>query len=208
MRRNLVVLAAVIAIGACTSTPIPTARPSSSPAPVPLITPPLPRASPTATPAPAPTATPTPAPTATSITELVGRLTVTHPVAWRVVPGPDPIAGRPVPLFYLSDVRLTVGPCPTPNPKSGVFHACPEPLAELPSGGVLVTVVPNLGLPAMNPPQVSVGAATAQCRAIRGDAEMASVVGGTVLTACLRGPGLAAHEAEVRAVVASLGPAS
>jgi hypothetical protein len=142
------------------------------------------------------------------ITEQVGLLTVTHPVAWRLVAGPKGIPNRPIPLFYLSDAPLTVGPCPTPDPKSGEFQACPEPLAALPSGGVLVTVNPNLGLPTMNPPQVTVKTATKPCHAIGGEAEMWSVVGGTVLTACLRGPDLAAHEAEVRAVIASLKPAA
>jgi hypothetical protein len=58
----------------------------------------------------------------------------------------------------------------------------------------------------MNPPEIGVGTATKPCKAIGGDAEMRSVVGGTVLGACLRGPDLAAHEAEVRAVIASLKP--
>jgi hypothetical protein len=207
VRRFLVVFAAVIAVAACTSPPIPTASPVPSPGLAsPNMSPPPP--SPAITPTRSRAITPTPSPAATVITEQIGLLTVTHPVAWRVVPGPDQVANRPVPLFYLSDVPLTVTPCPTPNSKSGEFHACPEPLAALPSGGVLVTVVPNLGLPAMDPPRVGVEAATGPCHAIGGDAEMHSVVGGTVLTACLRGPDLAAHKAQVRAVIASLKPAS
>lgn len=201
MHRTLIVLAAVIAVAACNSTPISTASPNSSPS---GIASPVPSPTPSAS----PIATPSQSPTASVITELVGLLTVTHPVAWRLVAGPKDIPGRPIPLFYLSNAPLIVGPCPTPDPKSGAFQACPEPLATLPSGGVLVTVTPNLGLPAMNPPQVSVKEATESCDAIGGDAEMWSVVGGTVLTACLRGPDLAAHEAEVRAVIASLKPAT
>ena len=97
---------------------------------------------------------------------------------------------------------------PDAGSKSGEFQGCPEPLAVHPSGGVLVTVDPNLGLPAMNPPHVAVRTATKPCDAIGGDAEMWSAVGGTVLRACLRGPDLAAHEAEIRAVIASLKPAA
>ena len=198
MRRNLAAFASVIAIAACNSTPIPTASPnpssSSSSSPIP-------------SPSASPVAPPSQSPSVSVIIEQVGLLTVTHPVAWRLVAGPKVIPGRPVPLFYLSDAPLTVGSCPTPDPKSGEFRGCPEPLAALPSGGVLVTVNPNLGLPAMNPPEIGVGTATKPCRAMGGEAEMGSVVGGSVLTACLRGPDLAAHEAEVRAVIASLKPA-
>jgi len=201
MHRHLIVLAAVIAVAACNSTPIPTANPNPSPS---GIASPIPSPTPSAS----PIASPSQSPTVSVITEQVGLLTVTHPVAWRLVAGPKEFPNRPVPLFYLSDAPLTVGPCPTPDPKSGEFQACPEPLAALPSGGVLVTVNPNLGLLAMNPPQVTVETATEPCHAIGGDAEMWSVVGGTVLTACLRGPDLAAHEAEVRAVIASLKPAA
>jgi hypothetical protein len=197
MRRNLVGFAAVIAIAACNNTPIPTV--SSNPSPSGIASP---------TPSAPPSASPSQSPTVSVITEQVGLLTVTHPVAWRLVAGPKEIPNRPIPLFYLSDAPLTVGPCPTPDPKSGEFQGCPEPLAALPPGGVLVTVNPNLGLPAMNPPQVTFENKTKPCHAIGGEAEMWSVVGGTVLTACLRGPDLAAHEAEVRAVIASLKPAA
>ena len=217
MRRHLVALAAVIAVAACNSTPVPTAAPSPVSTPVASATL-APVASPVASPTPMPTASPTPMPTATItpnpsptaalITEQVGLLTVTHPVAWRVVAGPEAIPNQPVPLFYLSDAPLAVGPCPTPDPKSGEFQGCPDPLSALPAGGVLVTVDPNLGLPAMNPPQVSVQVATGSCRALGGAAQVWSVVGGAVVSACLRGPDLATREAEVRGVIASLKPAS
>jgi putative hemolysin len=204
MPRNLILLAAVIAIAACNSTPVPTASPNPSPS---GIASPIPSPIPSPTPTASPSASPSPSPTASVITEQIGLLSVTHPVAWRLVAGPTEIPGRPIPLFYLSDAPLTVAPCPTPDPKTGAFQACPPPLAALPAGGVLVTVDPNLGLPAINPPQVGVATATAPCQAIGGEAEMSSVVGGTVVRACLRGPDLAAHEAEVRAVIASLKPA-
>jgi hypothetical protein len=196
VRRTLIVLTALIAIAACSSRPVPSV--------------PIPSPSATASPIPSPTPSPSPGtslsqpPTASLVTEQVGLLTVTHPVAWRLVEGPKGIPGRPVPLFYLSDAPLTVAACPRPNRKSGEFRGCPEPLAALPSGGVLVTVEPNLGLLATNPPQVTVTTATKPCKAIGGEAEMRSVVGVTVLNACLQGPDLASHEAEVRAVIASL----
>jgi hypothetical protein len=205
MPRNLIVLSAVIALAACNSTPIPTASPNPSPSGVASA---IPSPIPSPVPSASPSASPSPSPTVSMITEQVGLLTVTHPIAWRLVAGPKEIANQPVPLFYLSDAPLTVGPCRTPDPKRGEFQGCPEPLAALPSGGVLVTVVPNLGLPAMDPPQVTFGNETKPCHAIGGEAEMWSVVGGTVLSACLRGPDLPAHEAEVRAVIASLKPAA
>jgi len=215
MHRNLIVLTAVIAFAACNSTPTPTASPNSSPSGIASSSPNpdvilIPNAStgPAIVPIPAPSASVPQSPIVSVITEQVGLLTVTHPVAWRLVAGPKEVPGRPIPLFYLSDAPLTVGPCPTPDPKSGEFQGCPEPLAALPSGGVLVIVDPNLGLPAFNPPQVTVRTATDPCHAIGGDVEMWSAVGGTVLRACLRGPDLAAHEAEVRAVIASLKPAA
>src|SRR6476661_1585931 len=201
MRRNLIVLGALIGVASCTSPSIPTASPNSTPSGT---APPFP--SPIAS--GSPIASPSQSPAASVITERVGLLTVTHPVAWRLVAGPRNIPGRPVPLFYLSDAPLTVGPCPTPDPTGGEFQGCPAPLAVLPSGGVLITVDPNLGLPARNPPEIGVSAATRPCRAIGGEAEMRSVVGATVLSACLRGPDLAAHEAEVRSVIASLNPAA
>src|SRR6476619_7613627 len=167
MRRNLAAFAAVIAIAACSSTPIPAASPNPSSS---SSSPPIP--SPIPSPSASPVAPPSQSPSVSVITEQVGLLTVTHPVAWRLVAGPKGIPGRPVPLFYLSDAPLTVGPCPTPDPTGGEFQGCPAPLAVLPSGGVLITVVPNLGLPARNPPEIGVSAATRPCRAIGGEAEM------------------------------------
>jgi len=212
MRRHLVALvAAVIVVAACNSSPVPTAAPSpvstpvASPPPMPATTP---ASTPTTTPTPTAATTPNPSPPAALITAQVGLLTVTHPVAWRLVAGPKAVPNRPVPLFYLSDAPLAVGPCPTPDPKSGEFQGCPDPLSALPAGGVLVTVDPNLGLPAMNPPRMDVQVADGPCRALGGAAQMWSVVGGAVVTACLRGPDLATREAEVRGVIASLKPAS
>lgn len=197
MRLHLIVLTAAIVVAACSSPPLPTASPTPSPSPV---------ASPT--PSPSPVASPTPSPATSNITEQVGLLTVTHPASWRVVAGPKAVPSRPVPLFYLSDAPLTVGPCPTPDPTTGEFQDCQEPLSALPLGAVLVTVSPNLGLLALIPPQVGVQVADGPCRAIGGESQIFSVVGGAVVTACLRGPDIAAHEAEVRGIIASLKPAS
>jgi hypothetical protein len=140
------------------------------------------------------------------ITEQVGRLTVTHPVAWQVVAGPKAVPGLSVPLFYLSNVPLAVGPCPTPAPKSGVlFSGCPEPLSALPADGVLVTFSPNSGgLFEGIPPQITVGAPEASCRAIGAEAQVYSATAGTVVIACLRGPDLSPGEAAIRSVIASL----
>lgn len=199
MRLPLMLIIAVSAAAACDS-------PTPPPASLMLSASPMPSASPIAT--ASPIASSTPSPTTSIITEQVGLLTVTHPAAWPVVPGPTAVPDRPVPLFYLSDAPLTVGPCPTPDPTTGEFQGCAEPLSGLPFGAVLVTVSPNQGLPAFDPPQVGVQVADGRCRAIGGETQINSVVGGAVVTACLRGPDIAKHEAEVRGVIASLKPAS
>jgi hypothetical protein len=200
MFRIAAVAAALIVVACAPTEPVPSAAPSFPPVvtPVPVDLTSSPSVSPSAA------ARSSQSSAASVITEQVGLLSVTHPVAWRLVAGPEEIPGRPVPLFYLSNAPLTVGACPTPDPKSGEFQGCPEPLAALPPGGVLVTVNPNLGIVAMNPPQITFKAKTEACHAIGGEGEMWSVVGGTVLNACLRGPDLAAHEAEVRSVISSL----
>lgn len=137
------------------------------------------------------------------ITESVGNLIVTHPAEWRVVPGPAQIKGGVVPMFYLTNAPISVGACPTPR-ADGTFDGCPEPIETLPVGGVLVTVTPNLGLPEIVPPQVGVEEAKGPCRSIGGERSVASVVAGSVLTACLRGPGLDQAEAQVRQLIATL----
>ena len=185
MRRLSLVL--VTALAACTTTP--TATPGvASPSPSAV--------TPTAAPTPAPTLVPS------FVTEQIGRLTVTHPRDWRLVAGP---AGGPFsPLFYLSTGSLTVQLCPTADPTTGAYAGCPPPLPELAPNGVLVTVWPNRGLPAAVPPIVRVEAASGACQAIGGDAQMQSVVGASVVGACLRGPDVAPSEADVRTVIDSL----
>jgi hypothetical protein len=194
VRRMIVVLTALILVAACNSSPLPTPSPVSSAAPTAAT--PMPPASPSAT--PAASATPP------LVTEQMGHLTVTHPRTWRAVAGPSVVANRPVPLFYLSNAPLTVVPCHTPDTKTGVFEGCPDPISELPADGVLVTINPNLGILALNPPRVSVETASGSCRSIGGETQMSSVVWSTVVTACLRGPDIAASEAQVRGVISSL----
>ncbi len=134
----------------------------------------------------------------------IGSLTVTHPASWHVMAGPPVVPARPVPLAYLANVGLSVGTCPTITP-GGVAGPCTAPVRSLPDGGVLVTIAPNLGLAAMTPPRVStISPPEAWCRRIGGEAEAWSVVSGTCITACLRGPGLAASEAQFQALVGSI----
>jgi hypothetical protein len=204
MRRHLLVVAAVIAVAAFLAAlliAVLGATPVVSPTQTPTTA---------TTPSPTTATTPNPPPTAALITEQVGRLTVTHPVAWRVVAGPKAVPNLLVPLFYLSDVPLAVGPCPTPDPKTGaLFQGCPEPLSALPADGVLVTISPNFGgLFEGIPPLITVGEPDASCRAVGADAQVYSATVGTVVTACLRGPDLSSHEAEVRGVINSLKPAA
>lgn len=179
---------------------------------------PLPSAtsSPTSPPSPSPVAAlPSPSlprPGADVMTDQVGDLGITHPTAWALVPGPPPVTGPAtgyaVPLFYLSTSPLDVVPCPSPDPTTHVFAACRPPLRSLPDAGVLVTVAPNLGLPAFVPPKISTGPASDGCLAVGGDAEVDAVVGAIVISTCLRGPGLGLSEAEARAMIGSITGAS
>jgi hypothetical protein len=190
--RRLVVLAAALAIASCTTTPTPSTP--SAPGPSTIVSP-APTSSPAASAAHSPVAL---------ITDHIGSLTISHPAAWSLVPGPAPVSGGFVPLFYLSNAGFAVRPCPTPNPTTHAFDGCPAPLAALPPGGVLVTVIPNGGLAAMVPPQVFVQAPTDACLAIGSDAQVFSVVGGVVVTGCVRGPDAATSEAAVKAMIASI----
>jgi hypothetical protein len=196
MRRHLFALVAVIAIAACSSPPAPTASPSAT-----LVESSTPSS--VASPTPTPTASAIPSSSLPSalVTEQVGRLSVTHPLAWHVIDGPMVVPNRPVPLFYLSDAPLTVGPCPTPDPTTGAFPACPMPLSALPAGGVLVVFSPNPGFMEGVPPLITVEAPDTSCRAVGGEAQVYSAAAGMVVIACLRGPDLPTHEAEVRGVI-------
>ncbi len=155
--------------------------------------------------APSASAAPTPAATRSGlITGPIGPLTVTRPAAWRVVGGPPAVPGRPVPLAYLANVGLSVGTCPTITP-DGVFGPCAAPIRTLPADGVLVTIAPNMGLAETIPPQVgTISPPDAWCGGIGGGAEEWSAVSGAFITACLRGPGLAASEAQFQAFIGSI----
>lgn len=146
-------------------------------------------------------------PSPTLVTEQIDGLTVTHPVTWQVIRAPAGSQRPSRPLFYLSDVPLTVEPCPSADPATGVFGPCPEPVAALPPGGVLVTVATNPGLAALVPPLVNVQAANPACKSLGGETEVESVVGGAVVDACLRGPDLAGAEDQVRGLIAALSQA-
>jgi hypothetical protein len=190
--RRLLILAAALAIASCSTTPTPST--SSAPEPTTIVSP-LPTSSPAAAAVPSPAAL---------ITDHIGRLTISHPAVWSLVPGPAPVSGGLVPLFYLSNKPLDVRPCPTANPTTHAFDGCPAPLAHLSPGDVLVTVIPNGGLAAMLPPQVFVQAPTDACIALGSDAQVFSVVGGVVVTGCIRGPDEATSEAELKAMIASI----
>ncbi len=93
---------------------------------------------------------------------------------------------------------------PTITP-AGVFGPCTPPVRTLPAGGALVTIAPDMGLDEPIPPEVrTISPPEAWCSGIGGEAEEWSAVSGTVITACLRGPGLDASEAQFRALVGSI----
>jgi len=149
------------------------------------------------------------APPPATVTEQLGQLRVTHPVAWAPVGGPGPVAGGGlVPRFYLANTSLTVT-CPPSS--GGLFQGCPAPLKTLPEGGVLVTVSDAGNLAEIDPPPVTAEAPTddwpGPCRSIGGERQVVSVLDGVIVSACLRGPNLDASEAAVRAMITSLAPA-
>lgn len=168
----------------------------------------------TATPTPSPLVEPSALPSASVpavssspaalMTDHLGRIAISHPATWIFTSGPPAVAGGSVPLFYLSNIVLDVRPCPTPNPTTHVFDGCAPPVTQLIEDGVLVTVSPNLGLAALVPPVVTVESASDGCLAIDGAQEVFAVVGGVVVTGCLRGPDVSASTAELQEVIASI----
>ncbi|GEM_PF-7092321 len=138
------------------------------------------------------------------VTHTIGAAIVTHPADWRLVAGPNrPADGRAVPDAYLANIPITVVPCPSFR-DDGTYAGCVPPTDELPAGGVLVSLSPNLGLSELIPPLVSVTAPTASCQSIGGERSILAVATGLVVEACLRGPGLDQSETQVRAAVASM----
>ena len=151
-----------------------------------------------------PAPSPSPSPTTPLVTQTVGAVVVTHPADWQLVSGPTPPpGGRAVPAFYLANTPLVVAPCPT-LVGDGTYAGCPQPTHQLPSGGVLVTLSPNRGLPELIPPQINMPGLTDACRSIGGERSIESVAAGLVVEACLRGPGLDQSEALVRELIASM----
>jgi hypothetical protein len=166
-----------------------------------------------AAPIPAPVTTPTEptdevaissAPSTALTTESVGQINVTYPADWHLDVSPTVGANQPGPRFYLSDSPLVVGPCPTADPATGVLPGCPLPLAALPASGVIVSFSPNPGVAESLPPPITIEAPDRACASVDGDAQVSSAAAGMVIVACLRGPAIATHEAEVWAVINSL----
>ena len=130
------------------------------------------------------------------------------------------------PVLYLSTDPLlpacATSPGASPNPPDAGGMACPWPLVSLSPGGVLVDWYAARILR----PQPSAGEAVqvngeaarlqverpGRCAAIGGDETMSVLVpiglngrwSNVAVDACLRGPGLAASEAQVRAMLASV----
>lgn len=147
------------------------------------------------------------APAPELVTERIAGLSVTHPASWSAVSGPSALLGGGlIPIFYLSNAPLNVESCPEQTNQS--FDGCAPPIESLPEGGVLVTVSNAGNLNEPLPPIVTAGGPTddwpGPCRSIGGDRQVYSVLHGVTLSACLRGPGVDANEAAVRAMIASM----
>lgn len=149
------------------------------------------------------THSPTASTTDATVSDRVGQVSVTHPVAWRLVPFVERGADY-VPLFYLSDAPIALKPCPSIDPTTGEDWACPTPINDLAPNGVLVTVIPNQGLAAIVPPRIDRQPLAAECVALHGDREVSSVVGAVVIIACLRGPDVDRLEGQVTAMIRSV----
>ncbi len=179
---------------------------------------------PTATPTPV-AASATPSATSTTVPGSAGGITFERPSSWVVWQPNQHMPWTGGPLVYLSTDPLlatcAVAPGASPNPPDSYGSACPWPLHELQPGGVLVEWVttrilqpmPSAGL------VVEVNGAKARwkvsksgsCAQIKADETISvlipigqpSPLSNIALVACLRGPGLAASEAAVRALLAS-----
>ena len=124
------------------------------------------------------------------------------------------------PMVYLS-TQATHDPCATSVSAAGASVTCGFPVGKLDPGGVLVKWE-NKGFPGTSlarfpgtPTRIDGRSAKisiarpGMCRSVGADETMTVVIGRplpnnwTEVAACLRGPNLAAHEAQVRALVAS-----
>jgi hypothetical protein len=123
--------------------------------------------------------------------------TFTRPASWKVV---EPInVVRPGPLFFLTNAATGSG-C-----ASGSGMSC-LPVSALPAGGVLIVFAQGaVFLP--NEDQNAPVHAVKQdpyCDQAVPDEVLAARIGGTDITACLRGPDLSGSEAGFKALVASI----
>jgi hypothetical protein len=179
MKPRLIAAVSLVLLAACTALPVPT---------------------PTRSPAQSPTATPTPSPTAAAeVTQHVWGLSFVTPASWHLV---EPrVWTYPVgPRLFLSSAAIA-DPCPS------VFlqAQCLKPLAELPPGGILVTFGGSATLNPPNPTPIPIALlAGGLCAEIGGERELRASFPGFGVTACLRGPDLAANDAAFRRLVASI----
>lgn len=143
---------------------------------------------------------PTASPSPSSETWGFGRLSFTTPPGWSMV-----MAHRwtmPVgPIAFLANVPVA-DPCST---ELLAGEACWRPVDALPPDGVLVTFS---GMATVTPRdlvgKITTGPAEAACASLGGEERMGAPFGGFSVSACLRGPNLAAGEAAFREIVASL----
>jgi len=172
-------LSLAFVLAGCTSVSVPT--------PVPATAPPLTHA---------PTLTPSPNP---EVVGSYGGWAFKMPSAWNVV-WPQ-IWTMPVgPGLFLSDAAIA-DPCPTQPEPTG----CWLPLTELPANGILVTFSGSAVLTLANQsPVPMVRKAGQPCLDIGGDEEIATLLRGFGVSACLRGPNLASNETAFRRLLSTM----
>ena len=206
IRRSM--LFSLVAALAVACSPAPTAPPSAS-----------------AVPSRSPTLLPASPSAAAVVTDTANGISFDRPASWtRWLPNAhDPINDGP--LIYLSTDPLlptcATTPQGSPNPADSRGRACDWPLAELAPNGVLVTWLTTrilAPLPSAGE-AVEVNGATGRleiekpgsCSAVGADETLDVLVpigqpkpwSNIAMVACLRGPDLAAGEAQVRAMLAS-----
>lgn len=134
------------------------------------------------------------------VTRHLGDLSMVMPADWKVL-WPRVWIAPVGPRVFLSNAPIA-DPCPTAFLNG---DECWKPLTELPPGGILVTVGGSAILGASDSSPVVTSRPVGQvCKALGGEREMGAVFSGFGITACLRGPDLAASEAVVRDLVASI----
>jgi hypothetical protein len=145
------------------------------------------------------------------------RLSFTHPTAWTTYANPGAPGFHYQPIVYLS-TQPVQAPCST----HGMATTCGFPVKHLEPGGVLISWlvygIPVTGLRDAPGTPTRIGGLYAKrttsdpgdCRKIGADRTIQVQIGNrtgmnvpTVFIACLRGPGLAANERRVDALLAS-----